>query len=168
VTFVSSSLFCYLGADRFFLTVPRPEEILRDFEPSNQCRRHLRPWTLFSLSDTKIPHSQYLYALCDIFFRRRWVSKRTCCYVARVWIPFTVSIRQLRAQTSGATSAVQLGVVATGRWGQLTYGYGGQGFLLTPPPLWSIVMFQDQQFANAFYPSFKEYRCSNSELVLDS
>ena len=128
MTFVSSSLFCCLSADRFFLTVPRPEEILRDFEPSNRCRRHLRPWTLFSLSDTKIPHSQntpFSTSVCIV----RHIFQTSLGFEAYMLLrcscldTFYCIYQAAPCQTSGSDECgPELGF-ATGRWGQLTYGY---------------------------------------------
>jgi hypothetical protein len=76
-------------------TVLRPEEILRDFEPSSWRRRHLRHRTFVSLSDTKIPilnicmhHATYFSA----------VSAFQSVHAAtlQVFGYLTVSIRQLR------------------------------------------------------------------------
>jgi hypothetical protein len=76
-------------------TVLRPEEILRDFEPSSWRRRHLRYRTFVSLSDTKIPilnicmhHATYFSA----------VSAFQSVHAAtlQVFGYLTVSIRQLR------------------------------------------------------------------------
>lgn len=85
-----------LSADRFFLTVPRPEEILRDFEPSNRRRRHLRPWTLFHSVAPKYPFSTSVctvrhYFQTSLSFKAYMLLRCSCLDI------LTVSIRQLRA-----------------------------------------------------------------------
>jgi hypothetical protein len=74
-----------------FLTVLRPEEILRDFEPSNRRRRHLRPWTLFSILNICMHRATYFFQT-SLGFKAYTLLHCLCLDT------LTVSIRELRAK----------------------------------------------------------------------
>lgn len=130
MAFASGSLFRYLSADRFFLTVLRPEEILRDFEPSSRRRRHLRHRTLFSLSDTKIP----ILNICmqnATYFSDVGGLQSVHAVTLLVFEDLTVSVKAAPYEPRERlvrSNITQVSPRAVGQRTLVTSPYGGQGF----------------------------------------